>query len=275
MPTSNIAILIPHYNNLTGLNRSLSGISNIEPVDVVIVDDGSKDKPALNDLKLSFPSINNFHLVLLEKNQGIEHALNAGLKFIVDEGTYTLIARLDCGDICKEERFKVQSDFLKENPDVHLVGSWVLWVDPDYKPLYQYELPQTHEEIKKLIYYKDPFVHPAVMFRVSSLAKTGFYPTQYIYCEDTAFFYNFIVNFKTANIPLPLVNCIIDPKGISQSKYRKQKLSRIRFCLDTFSFRYIFMWTLGFAKNVICYLLGNKIPTKLAMLIERKNTFAQ
>lgn len=271
MSHADIIVLIPYYNNLDGLKKSLGSISALEPVDVLIVDDGSKIKPDSGFLKKSFPAIHDIIIVNLEKNMGIEHALNRGLQYIMEADKYPFVARLDCGDLCRPDRFKLQKQFLDENKEIYLVGSWVQWITPEGKPLYIYELPLQNEEIKSVMYYKDPFVHPAIMFRTEVLKKTGFYPTKYIYCEDTAFFFNILQYFKTANIPQPLVDCIIDPHGISQSKYRKQKLSRIRFSLNTFSFRYLFMWSFGLAKNVACYVLGNKIPTQIAILIEKKN----
>ena len=153
---SEIVVLIPHYNNIAGLYRSLASLSAIEPVDVLIVDDSSLVKPDLLLMREQFKQIESIELICLEKNSGIETALNVGLErifssefrvqssesnaaiFRSNSGLRTqnsglsqlnselkYLARLDCGDICHSSRFMLQKAFLDKHLDYGMVGSWV------------------------------------------------------------------------------------------------------------------------------------------------------
>ena len=42
---SSIIIIIPHYNNAKGLQNSLLSIDEETNVDIIIIDDGSDEKP--------------------------------------------------------------------------------------------------------------------------------------------------------------------------------------------------------------------------------------
>ena len=228
-----ICVLIPHYNDLEGLEKSLSSITNFEPVDVLIVDDGSLQKPDENYLKNKFPQINDIKVILNEKNRGVEHVLNDGLKYIQEKG-YAYIARLDCGDICHPERFKIQREILEKNPDVCLVGSWAEFIFPDGKIAFIFKPPIKHEEIKKKMCINNMFVHSSVMFRVEAIDKIGFYPINRKNAEDYAYFFKFVKYCKTANINRVLIKYEINPKGLSLSKRKLQIKSRIKVILDNF-----------------------------------------
>ena len=112
---SEVVVLIPHYNNLSGLYKSLTSISEDIPIDVLIVDDGSYEKPLLSYLEGNFNKLNKIHLIMLENNVGIENALNAGLHFIFNDGKYKFIARLDAGDTCIPNRLFLQYSYLMKN----------------------------------------------------------------------------------------------------------------------------------------------------------------
>jgi glycosyltransferase involved in cell wall biosynthesis len=252
---SNIAVLIPHYNNIEGLKKSLKSISPIEPVDVIIVDDGSREKPKEEELKKEFKQINNIKVLYLEKNKGIEHALNAGLEFILNKG-YKYTARLDCGDVNTPDRFKVQKEFLEKNKDIYLVGSWVKFVDLKGDELFIFKPPTEHEEIKKKMFINNVFIHPSVMFRTEVVKYIGFYPTDRKNAEDYAFFFKIIKKFKSANIPKVLLIYEVNPTGLSLSKRKLQIKSRIRVILDNFDGS-IYAWY-GLFRNLILYFLPYK-----------------
>ncbi len=262
-----IAVLIPHYNDIYGLEKSLSSISALEPIDVVIVDDGSKIKPDLVDLKSKFRDINDFFIIYIEENRGIEYALNEGLKFIEKNGRYEYVARLDCGDICHPERFKIQREFLDKNSDIYLVGSWVSFVDTDGKELFPVKYPLKHEKLKKKMYVNNMFIHPSIMFRTSAIDKVGYYPTDIKYAEDYAYFFKFIKNFKTANINKVLLKCEINPSGISLSKRKLQIRNRIAIILQNWDWDICCFY--GLSRNILIFFLPYSIIEKMKIFLSR------
>ncbi|GIV40177.1 MAG: hypothetical protein KatS3mg033_1977 [Thermonema sp.] len=124
--TIKTTVLIPHYNNLEGLYKSLESISSHPKVRVLIVDDGSRaeQRPGEAELQKRFGQKMELVLLLNEQNRGIEHVLNQGLEYILRHfPDCPYIARLDCGDICHPERFAIQERYMDEHPEVALLGS--------------------------------------------------------------------------------------------------------------------------------------------------------
>ena len=108
---TDIVVLIPHYNNLEGLIKSLSAVSkSVIAVDVLVVDDGSSIPVEEKQLQKIYPSITVLHS---SKNEGIEKALNRGLTYICDNKPYKYVARLDAEDVCSPDRFAKQKEFLE------------------------------------------------------------------------------------------------------------------------------------------------------------------
>ena len=260
---SDIAVLIPHFNNLVGLKKALDSISDLQPVDIIIVDDGSTKKPSLKALKELYTRFDDIHVLYSDINQGIEHALNIGLRYIKVQKKYNYIARLDCGDVCHPDRFKVQKSFLENNPDVYLVGAWADVVDMDGAYIFSIKHPTNHRKIKKGMFINSMFVHVSVMFRTEIINKIGYYPLNYKYAEDYAYFFKIVNNFVTGNIDCVLVTCEANPNGISLLKRRQQIKSRIAVIYCNFTFAKNAFW--GLFRNVL--LLAT--PYRCVFLIKK------
>ena len=257
-------VLIPHFNNPDGLLRSINSVSVEEEVDVLIVDDGSTAKLDENKISNNYRAHGKVFFIFLEKNQGIERALNQGLKYVVNSGQYQFVARLDCGDVCHADRFHLQRQFLELNPDIYLIGTFVEFVDISGNFLYSLKLPTKHEEIEKKMYFNCMFIHPSVMFRVKAVKeKVGYYPLNYDAAEDYAYFFRFLKYYKTANIDQVLVKCELNPKGLSSKKRRRQVLSRIKIIFENFKFNYFAI--MGIFRNSILLVL----PINLINLLKK------
>ena len=48
---SNIIVLIPHYNNLIGLKKTIASINEDISIDILVIDDGSTNKLDKSDIK--------------------------------------------------------------------------------------------------------------------------------------------------------------------------------------------------------------------------------
>jgi glycosyltransferase involved in cell wall biosynthesis len=260
---TDVVVLIPHYNNLEGLKRSLFAVSqSIIPVDVLVIDDGSSPPIEQEQLRQIHPSTT---VLCSPTNEGIEHALNRGLTFICDHKPYKYVARLDADDICSPDRFAKQRKFLENNPDVFLVGSWALFVDRIGKPLWRFCPPAKHEYIQKRMFLNNMFCHPTVMCRLEVFKEVGFYSTEHPSAEDFALFFKVTRRFKVANIPEYLVRTFVTPGGISLGWRNQQLKSRLRIILDNFDFsfwafyglmRNLLLWLLpvSFVQNLKCWL---------------------
>lgn len=217
-------VLIPYYNNLQGLLTSLQSIHY--PKDkmlVLVVNDGSTQPittKALTDYNLLI------HVISYSANKGITHALNTGLVWITQHINTTYIARLDCGDTCHPQRFYKQVQYLNNQPHIGLLGAWCRFTEEGTGVTFYYTTPLQHKLIKKAMYFRNVFIHPAVMFRTSLLQQVGFYPTNFPFTEDYALFWKMLNTTKAGIIGEYLVTCVIDRKGISHSNRKKQFKAR-------------------------------------------------
>ncbi|MGV6828236.1 MAG: glycosyltransferase [Flavobacteriales bacterium] len=262
---NHIVVLIPHFNDLNGLEKSLKSIQEDFLIDVLIVDDGSKEKP--NETQL-----NNWYkkgkviLKNLEINQGIEFALNKGLVEIQKLG-YKIIGRLDCGDICLPHRFKSQLAYLKNNPQVKLLGTQVRFVDGNYNYLYTSNFPVTYKEIKRRFFVNCMLVHPTVIFYTHLLSDVGLYPTNYQAAEDYALFIKIVKKYETHNLEQVYLDKVIDNKSISTQKRKKQVFNKIRIIKDNFYFGIFPIY--GLIRNTFLYFFPRKIVYTIKTIIQK------
>ena len=222
-----IALLIPVYNNPHGLNRTLGELPVGEPVDVVVVDDGSQ--PAVR-----VPTCTNghrVHLIRMPQNRGIGHALNRGLSYICQRG-YKYIARLDAGDVALGNRFFLQKQYLEKHARCMLVGSHVDFVSIDCQDRFRYRVPTHSHAIRKEMHRRGCFIHPAVMYRATAIDEVGRYRDAYPAAEDFDLFFKIVERYETANLDQVLTQSLIDPQGITLRRRRRQIISRIQIKLS-------------------------------------------
>lgn len=223
-------ILIPCYNDLPGLCRSLRSVNyDSARYGVLIVDDGSSIPVGLDRLQqhgISLPR--QSYVIRLYKNRGITAALNAGLQWLKERQDYRFVARLDCGDICSEDRFVRQVDYLNAHAEIDLLGSWARFENFSTGFSYPYRTPQELDKIVKGMHFRNLFIHPTVMWRATVHDKVPAYPADLPHAEDYGFFCEILKHGPAAILPEELVTCAIDPQGLSLRHRRQQLKSRIK-----------------------------------------------
>lgn len=260
-------VLIPHFNNPEGLYNSIRSLNKSTQIDLLVVDDGSNTAFEESIVREIFKAQGKCIFFYLETNKGIEEALNLGLKYAI-QNKYTYVARLDCGDLCAENRFSLQEKFLDTHIDHAIVGSAVKFFSMDGKNEYYIKHPLTHEEIIKKLYLNSMLVHPSIMIRVSYLNKIGLYPTNYKAAEEYALFFNTIKHYKIANIKEVLVECELNPNGISATRRKRQVLSRILIVWDNFYFGFYPIY--GLLRNCILYFMPYALLNTIKKYVLKK-----
>lgn len=254
-------LLIPCFNNLSGLQRSLSSVVyDRAKYGVVIVDDGSDVAITVDALNLPTPAVTA--IIRLEANTGITSALNRGLEWLRGRADYRFVARLDCGDLCHPGRFFRQVDYLTSHPEIDLLGTWTRFQDFSSGFSYPYRTPLERNGIIKGMHFRNLFIHPTVMWRATVLAKIDGYPTDLPHAEDYGFFYQILQNGQAAILPEELVTCEINPNGLSLRNRRRQLKSRIKTVLR---YRTNAIWGLLGAVKLQILLL---IPYRILLLFK-------
>ncbi|MFZ5972409.1 MAG: glycosyltransferase [Bacteroidota bacterium] len=157
------------------LRSSLESTVNqtLIPNEIVLVKDGPLT-PELERVveEFSEKSPGLVQVVSLEKNVGLGQALSIGLLKCKND----IVARMDTDDICQNNRFEKQIQFLTDNPHIDLVGSNILEFETDpQKPSRVRQTPETDLAIKKAIRHRNPFNHMSVCFRKHSVLRVGNY----------------------------------------------------------------------------------------------------
>ncbi|MDH0659057.1 MULTISPECIES: glycosyltransferase [unclassified Empedobacter] len=258
-------LIIPHYNNPQGLINSIKSIGQNEKLDVLIIDDGSnqqniQETKVLNSKKFK----GDIHFQYCIRNRGIEYVLNDAIDYALEK-KYKYISRLDCGDLCVENRFKIQEEFLNKNNDYALVGSYVKAVDENKNFLFNIKPAIIDKEIRKEMKSKCSFIHPSVMFKADIIKEVGKYPTDYKAAEDFAFFTNILKKYKGKNIDQVLVIIEINTKGISIQNRNRQIKSKVRILKENFTFSYVSI--LGLLKSYILLYTPNRFVIFLKKII--------
>ena len=143
------------------------------PDEIVLVKDGlvpDSIQKVIDKLDLKYPDIIN--QIQLSKNVGLGLALNEGIKQCKNE----LIARMDADDISMPSRFEKQMEAYEKEPALDIVGCPVLeFVDNPHNIVGKRKVPLENSEIHRFCRKRDPFNHPTVMYKKSSVEAIGGY----------------------------------------------------------------------------------------------------
>jgi glycosyltransferase involved in cell wall biosynthesis len=125
---SEIAVVIPARDAAPYLGEALASVlaQTARPVDVVVVDDGSRDETAAIARSFGDPV-----RVVGQPPVGIAAAVNRGLR----EVTAPLVAMLDADDLWLPDKLEAQARMLRDDPGLDLVfGQAAEFVSPELDP---------------------------------------------------------------------------------------------------------------------------------------------
>lgn len=172
--------------------------------EVVLVQDGPVSEELTKLVENWKRKMREVNHVILEQNQGLSAALNAG----IDAAQHEWLARMDADDVCRADRFEKQTALLESDPELSIIGSWITEYDEEMKrEIDTRKLPSKHERILEYAKWRCPFNHMTVMYRKSVLEKLGKYKNYGAVGDDYELWARFLVNgYKAANLPEVLVN---------------------------------------------------------------------
>lgn len=137
-----------------------------------------------------------------KENRGLAIVLNDLLDICFEKG-YEFIARMDADDISKPERLEKQMEYLKEHPEIDVVGGAIEEIDENSESRGKIIVyPETPDDCYKFFARRNPHAHPAVMFRKSFFDKAGCkYRPEYRQNQDTMLWLDGLKNgTKHANL---------------------------------------------------------------------------
>lgn len=184
-----IAIILPVYRNdkESYIKLSCDSILNqtYRNIHLYIGVDGPVGEDLTSCLK-EYEQDERVSIEWFKENRGLAIVLNDLLDICFKKG-YEFIARMDADDISKPERLEKQMEYLKEHPEIDVVGGAIEEIDENSESREKIIVyPETPDDCYKFFARRNPHAHPAVMFRKSFFDKAGCkYRPEYRQNQDT------------------------------------------------------------------------------------------
>jgi len=160
-------------------DRALGSVfaNTLQPVAVWVVADGPLT-PALDAVlqKWQRKRDGQLQIARLPVNRGLAHALNVGLQHM----TQSWVVRADADDVNLPHRFEALARLLQRQPALDVVGSAVLEVTPQGRPLAVRAVPTQADAIRRYAAIRNPFNHMTVAYRRAPVLAVGGYPPLYL-----------------------------------------------------------------------------------------------
>jgi glycosyltransferase involved in cell wall biosynthesis len=216
-----ISVLMSAFNAEKYIGETIESVLDQSFIDFefIIINDGSTDQTEAIIKKYKDERIRYFY----QENSGLSKALNYGLK--ISKGDY--IARIDADDLCYRNRLEIQYEFMENNPDYVVCGSYTDVIDENGKFIYQFSgIPSLNKDIQLEMKMKNCIVHSSSFYtRDAALKINGYYEPIKQYFEDYMFFSQIIKIGKAFNFDYSLIKYRVTPGSIStrtkEKKYDK------------------------------------------------------
>jgi glycosyltransferase involved in cell wall biosynthesis len=198
-----ITVLMPVFNAENYLTESIQSVLNQTYADfeLLIVNDASTD----NSRKV-IKSFDDSRIRLVDNptNLGVTKTLNRGLS--IARGEY--IARQDADDRSYPNRLSQQLRFLKDNPEVVLLGSSARAIDAAGKPMKMtLRSPVGLPAIRWTLMFNTAFIHTSVMFNKRIIwEEMGGYNELFPRSQDFELWSRVARRFVVGNLPQVLVD---------------------------------------------------------------------
>lgn len=257
-----ISVIMGVYNSKRKelLKKSIESILNqtVNDFEFIICDDHSTNLEIIKILEY-YKSIDS-RIILLknEKNLGLASTLNRCLE--IASGIY--IARQDDDDISHLDRFKIEIDYLKNHPEISLVGCNISLFDE--KGLWG-ERKHTEFPTKKDFIHGSQFAHPTTIVRSESIRdvngyKVSRYTTR---TEDYDLYMRmYAAGYKGVNIQQVLYDYYESDLTYKQQKFRHR--------LDEYHVRYYGFKALGLLPRYYIFCLKPIISGITPKFIKKK-----
>ena len=165
------------------------------------------------------------------KNHNIEHIklkkgnLAISLNESIKRTKTKYYARMDADDISDLNRLKIQCEFLNCNNHIDVLGSWAVEFSNNIHSQNNFikKVPSNSSDIITFYHYRNPLIHPSVVFRVKIFDIVGYYNERFSSDQDLELWGRCIKkNIGICNIEEPLLYNNIS--GIHSRRTRVQAI---------------------------------------------------
>ena len=207
-----VSVVIPVHNGEKYIKEAIDSCINqtYKNIEIIVVDDKSED----DTLKILKGYGEKITVIPVEKQNGLGNVINIGIR--ASKGKY--IARMDADDVMYPTRIEKQVEYLESNPKCVAIGGQIDIIDENSKITGHREYAIEDRDIKKNRFLFQPFAHPAVTLRKSTVEDIGLYPENMWKVEDVKFFLILSTKGEFYNLGETVLKYRMTFKTESQSK---------------------------------------------------------
>lgn len=210
---------MPVYNAERYLTEAMDSIlaQTFTDFELIVIDDGSTDgsRAILNRYAATDPRVR----MIRRPNTGLTPALNECLELARGE----FIARMDADDVSLPERFELQIDYLRANPDVLLLGGAYDLIDGAGRLLRRVSQPPDDRSLQEIcLSGRTPICHPSAMMRTAETLRVGGYDEQFEVAQDLDLWLRLGEIGKMACLPQTLVKYRMHENSMSEQRQEQQ-----------------------------------------------------
>lgn len=170
-----VLMSIYHKVDVKYMKESLDSVINqtLKPDEILIIKDGklTKEQEKLLDGYYN-KNKNVFKFIEFDENHGQGYAYEYALSKCRND----LVTLMDFDDACDLSKNEKEVKFLKEHPDIDIVGSNCLEFKENKNEVIAFrKMPETNEEIVKFCKKRCPLIQPTTMFRKDKVLECGGY----------------------------------------------------------------------------------------------------
>jgi glycosyltransferase involved in cell wall biosynthesis len=207
-----LTVIIPVLNGMPYLPEMLASLEaqTFRDFTILLWDNGSTDGTA-EEAQQWIPSRLPGRVVSSDPLP-----LHECLARMVEESATEYCARMDADDICFPDRFRIQMGFMREHPDIDLVGTQIECIDAAGTKLPKEEwakYPLFHDEIVSRLMILCPFNHPSILFRRKAILQAGNYSVPSP-VEDLNLYLHLVRQSRVANLSETGLQYRIHPQSI-------------------------------------------------------------
>lgn len=262
--SSDYAVLLPIHmgTKLKFLEESICSVKKqtIRPNEFFLLVDGKITDDCEFFLKNLKKSNSKIKVLRSKENLGLAMTLN----FALSKAKSSLIFRLDSDDIAHPQRAELQLNFLNKNPSIDLVSTFAWDINDVSSIIGTRASPTDNFNIATISRFRNPILHPTVMFRKNSVLRLGGYPN-FKYSQDYALWGLMLKSgCKFSCIAKPLTFIRVDNNFYNRRglKYFLSEYSTLRYLrsIGFLSFGYfIFQVIFRFISRILPVQLTKKI----------------
>lgn len=214
-----VTVLMAVHNAAQFLTEAIDSVlrQTFEDFEFLVVDDGSTDTTAA---LLSACTDARLRVIRRAHNGGLSAALNIGIA----EARGDLLARMDGDDVSAPQRLERQVAYMREHPEVLLLGTGCVRMDAAGRPFERIQYPTDAPVLQERLLAGNQFCHPSVMMRTQVVRLLGGYRALAGgAAQDYDLWLRIAEQGEIANLPDVLLRYRIHEGQVSVSKLVRQR----------------------------------------------------